>query len=173
MSSSCREKREPSQCRARTRMVNGSPSPPSVSLAHPLGTSAMLLAATHRWGLNPVHPTLSLGHSWEPTSPSSTLQGPAIAWRASEPQQRRATHGLHCGHQPRDSAAGMTAASALPPGARSPCPGRFSPAASGDAGEAGTGGGAGSTAGRSPAAGRAPIPAHRNWSSLPRRNARH
>lgn len=105
-------------------MAERSPSPPSMSLTHPLSTSAMLLVAAHCWGLNPVHPMLSLGHSQEPTSPhplSKDLPLPGVlpsAHAATKLQQRRAPLDLHRGHQPCDSATGMTAVSALPPGAR-------------------------------------------------------
>lgn len=67
---------------------------------------------------------LSLGHSQEPTSPyplSKDLPLPGVlpsAHAATKPQQRRAPLDLHCGHQPCDSATGMTAVSALPPGER-------------------------------------------------------
>jgi len=85
---------------------------------------------------------LSLGHGGDPTSPSSTLRGPAIACHASlcswlllsrssaGPRTASAT-----AKQPHDGATGVTVASALPP-----CPhARDASGASGAAGQPGTG----------------------------------
>lgn len=78
----------------------------------------------HRWGPNPACPTPSLGHGWDPTSPSSALQGPAIACHASLRSRLSPSRGAGpraasaTAKQPGDGATGVTAASALPPGGR-------------------------------------------------------